>query len=375
MGNILIDMMGLLTRKKVVKTYEDTDFLVLGRRPNPDDSMFNTPKMHNELISLKDLRAQFDMGEVTGSGTTDFYPIYKDGANSVIGDGQLQQLASGGIKYTGTQITDGLIIRDAGLYAGLSLDSAHVSSQGSFGTVRQQPSHEMHIGIGSSEFETSGFNGTTLSAIVINPNNRIEIPQTYRSVPPNPVKKNLILDIGGQIDVEDHVENPVNGTGTTDKVLKWKDGALNKVGDSSINDDGSEVIVEVDFRVDGNNTDIESAKLNMTSGGIDLLNATDTSKGITFTHPGGGTSADVYMYYNGTVQGSRFVISRQATGGAEIELESDGDINLNRVGNGKVLVGSQIDMDSNKIINLADPTAAQDAATKAYVDANSGGGT
>ena len=65
MGNILIDMMGLLSRKRVVKTYDYTDMLVLGRRPNADDSIFNTPKMHNELISIKDLRAQFDTGEVT----------------------------------------------------------------------------------------------------------------------------------------------------------------------------------------------------------------------------------------------------------------------------------------------------------------------
>jgi|TARA_R100000278_G_scaffold114377_1_gene92837 hypothetical protein len=91
MGNILIDMMGLLSRKRVVKTYEDTDMLVLGRRPNADDSIFNTPKMHNELISIKDLRAQFDTGEVTGSGTTGFLPVYKDGANSVIGDSQLRE--------------------------------------------------------------------------------------------------------------------------------------------------------------------------------------------------------------------------------------------------------------------------------------------
>ena len=91
MGNILIDMMGLLSRKRVVKTYEDTDMLVLGRRPNADDSIFNTPKMHNELISMKDLRAQFDTGEVTGSGTNGFFPVYKDGPNSVIGDSQLRE--------------------------------------------------------------------------------------------------------------------------------------------------------------------------------------------------------------------------------------------------------------------------------------------
>lgn len=34
-----------------------------------------------------------------------------------------------------------------------------------------------------------------------------------------------------------------------------------------------------------------------------------------------------------------------------------------------------LDMETNKIINLTDPTANQDAATKSYVDSNSGGGT
>jgi hypothetical protein len=55
MGNILQDMMGLLSRKKVVKEVEPTDFILLGRTPNPDDSMFVNPKMNNQLITIKDL--------------------------------------------------------------------------------------------------------------------------------------------------------------------------------------------------------------------------------------------------------------------------------------------------------------------------------
>ncbi|NQY56970.1 MAG: hypothetical protein HRT86_10910 [Ilumatobacteraceae bacterium] len=70
-----------------------------------------------------------------------------------------------------------------------------------------------------------------------------------------------------------------------------------------------------------------------------LVNATNQNQGLRFTHPAGGASGVVNMYYNGVAVGSRFVISRAATGGAEIELESDGDINLNRTGNGGVLIG------------------------------------
>ncbi len=64
MGNILIDMMGLLNRKRVVKKTEDTDYLVLGRRPNPDDSMFNTPAVYPTYVSMLTLEWLKDLGGI-----------------------------------------------------------------------------------------------------------------------------------------------------------------------------------------------------------------------------------------------------------------------------------------------------------------------
>jgi len=42
-------------------------------------------------------------------------------------------------------------------------------------------------------------------------------------------------------------------------------------------------------------------------------------------------------------------------------------------GSSNIQMAAEVDMDSNKVTNMADPTAAQDAATKAYVDAASTG--
>lgn len=94
MGNILQDMMGLLSRKKVVKEVESTDFILLGRTPNPEDSMFVNPKMNNQLITIKDLKAHFDEGEISGGGTVNTVPIFTpDG--TTLGDSIISQDASG----------------------------------------------------------------------------------------------------------------------------------------------------------------------------------------------------------------------------------------------------------------------------------------
>ena len=65
------------------------------------------------------------------------------------------------------------------------------------------------------------------------------------------------------------------------------------------------------------------------------------------------------MYYNGVAAGSRYVISRGATGGPEIELESDGDINLNRASNGNVLIGGNATFNNDATVDGV--FAAEDA--------------
>ena len=100
---------------------------------------------------------------------------------------------------------------------------------------------------------------------------------------------------------------------------------------------------------------------------VGINNATDITKGIIFTHPAGAVSGIVNMYYAGVNQFARFVISRNATGGAEIELENTGNINLNRTGNGNLLVGGEVTFDdygSGSVTGTATYNLAVDSTGK-----------
>jgi len=54
--------------------------------------------------------------------------------------------------------------------------------------------------------------------------------------------------------------------------------------------------------------------------------------------------------------------------GNEIVSNSNGDIVVNPHGTGGISLQAETDLNSNKIVNVTDPTANQDAATKKYVD-------
>jgi len=150
----------------------------------------------------------------------------------------------------------------------------------------------------------------------------------------------------------------VTGTGATNSLPIWTDGPAGVLGNSSISESPTTVTVDADFETTGSATFPDAVNINF---------ATSSSKGIIFNHPAGGASGIVNMYYNGAGAGSRFVISRAATGGAEIELQSNGDINLNRLGNGNLLVGGEVTFDdygSGTITGTATRSLAVDASGK-----------
>lgn len=150
----------------------------------------------------------------------------------------------------------------------------------------------------------------------------------------------------------------VTGTGTTNTIPLWSDGPAGVLADSNIAQQATEILIDDDLEITGVATFPDAVNIN---------NATTNNQGIIFNHPAGGASGIVNMYYEGAALGSRFVMSRAATGGAEIELQSNGDINLNRLGNGNLLVGGEVTFDdygSGAITGTATRSLAVDANGK-----------
>lgn len=109
-------------------------------------------------------------------------------------------------------------------------------------------------------------------------------------------------------------------------------GVVTLNGDTQIGDASTDLLTV-------NAESVFNAKIRLKSP-VFIEDAVSSSLGLKFVHPAGGASSVVDMYFAGSGVGSKFIISRSATGGAEIELQANGDINLNRTGNGGILLGN-----------------------------------
>ena len=85
MGNILQDMMGLLSRKKVAKKADPNNYIILGRIQGPEGIYAYDPKMENRLITFEEFKSSLN------TGTTNFIPLWSDGPKGSLADSQLQQ--------------------------------------------------------------------------------------------------------------------------------------------------------------------------------------------------------------------------------------------------------------------------------------------
>lgn len=148
-------------------------------------------------------------------------------------------------------------------------------------------------------------------------------------------------------------------------------------GDLVVSSGGAEVFrvtdeikMNGDINVNGNNiTDSAAGEITVSDANLVIKDTTGSVLGdgvgyISFEGAVGGISAFVGEQAGGAT--SDFLIKSYATGKA-ISIEANSNV-MTLLPTGVLSVPGEIDMNSNKITDLLDPTSLQDAATKNYVD-------
>lgn len=465
MGNILQDMMGLLSRKKVVKEMENNDHLVLGRTNGPEglSGIFSDPKMDNRLITFHDFKREieFDNGLVEGSGTTNQIPLWSDGPALVLGDSKLRQRLSGSGAYQlifdeadrmiinrPSTITGGdpeyLIQQDGNYKASFGWDDDgggfaflfNWAGKGiRLGHANENPIIEITDDANPGKVEMNAlttFQNTTATAGIdetpvirflgqSTPNDAYEEGARGQIVFANKKRK---YGFTGSADIGKYegVVALTNDSRSNDNPSGFNNPATtvlalyNTPWDASDSNYFVAQIGRVNIRANGNafsegggaykyalaikgNGDIHTGWYNGTNcevpartlyignvqfgsdntiagdkgvliqgtdgtrdaGLITVYNADSVSNGIEIQRDQNDTDSGndrVNFYFEGAGQGAKFLISRKGTAGPEIELQANGDINLNRNSNGIVNI--------HKALRIGDvPAYADDAAAGA----------
>lgn len=87
------------------------------------------------------------------------------------------------------------------------------------------------------------------------------------------------------------------------------------------------------------------------------------------------TTTEAWMYWIDTTSSPNLLMQRNSADSAWVEIGDAGVANYGLLPiDGSVAMTANLDMGTNKIVNVVDPTANQDAATKKYVDDNNAGG-
>lgn len=150
--------------------------------------------------------------------------------------------------------------------------------------------------------------------------------------------------------------------GDSNKVIEATPGPTFRAGD--IDGVGSHTFIEVDsggfdvyngsearFTVNGNTGNVGIGVSNP-GAQLEIADSSNSSSGLRFTAVNTGNQDTVNMHFQGTAGTAPFYISRASTGGAEIQLQFDGDLILNgnngdNVGIGTTTPQQQLHVNSN----------------------------